>query len=281
MFAKPTDRSKERDPVRDAIVAACKKLMEPVARFLIRNGVTFKEFAEVSKIAFVEVATNEYGIRNRKTNISRTAVLTGLTRKEVKRIRDGLSEFPMAVLPELGRPAQLLSLWFGHEAFVGKDGQPRELEFEGPDGFRDLCRLGGGDVPPGALLTELKRAGSVVESKDGRLRVVKRHFNPSGTNDYQANRFGECLRDLADTLDFNLSVAEDADRRFESRVWNDRVPVQFASRFQSIARDQGKAMLEVLDDWLSAHQVPQEEGDEESLRRCGLGIYYFDGKSGE
>ena len=254
--------------------------MNPIARFLIKNGVTYREFSDVAKVAFVQIATDEYGIRKRKTNISRTAVLTGLTRKEVKRVRDALADGRDTVLPDVGRPAQLLSIWIGRREFVDEDGNPRVLDYDGPNGFRDLCRLGGGDVPPGALLTELKRAGSVSESPDGQIHLVKRHFNPSGTDEYQAKRFGECLHDLADTVEFNLDVDNDRDRRYEYRVWNEKIPRQFAARFQSIVRDQGTSLLEVLDDWLSAHESESDEmaGDDDN-RRCGVGVYFFDGKS--
>lgn len=276
MSVSTSAKTDTRDPVRHAIVTACRYMMQPIARFLMKNGVTFKEFSEVAKAAFVEVATKEYGIRNRPTNVSRTAVLTGLTRKEVKRIRDVLVRNDGALTPEQGRPAQLLTLWFSSPQFLTEDGTPRELDFEGENGFRDLCRLAGGDVPPGALLTELKRAGAIDEKDDGKIRALKRHFNPAGTDEYQARRFGECLHDLADTVEHNLSASGDSKRRFESRVWNDSVPSQFASRFEAIARDQGKTLLEMLDDWLTAHQSDDTDAEDLSLHRCGVGIYFFD-----
>lgn len=266
----------DNDPVRRAIISACRRFMEPVARFLMKNGVTFKEFAEVAKLAFVEVATDEYGLRNRPTNISRTAVLTGLTRKEVKRIRDELYPHGDYSFTELGRPAQLLSIWFSNAQFLDEDGRPRDLEFEGEGGFRDLCRLGGGDVPPGALLTELKRANAVEDTVDGKIKALKRHFNPAGTDEYQATRFGECLHDLADTVEFNLGVERGQQRRFEARVWNDKISPHVARRFQLLAREHGQNMLEMLDDWLTAHEAEEHDSEADSLRRCGVGIYFFD-----
>jgi hypothetical protein len=267
------------DPVRRAIVSACRYFMQPIARFLMKNGVTFKEFAEVAKLAFVEVATNEYGLRNRPTNISRTAVLTGLTRKEVKRIRE-TTDFAGEYSPrELGRPAQILSLWFSNPQFLGEDGKPRSLEFEGDGGFRDLCRLGGGDVPPGALLTELKRAKAAEEADDGKIRALKRHYNPAGIDEFQATRFGECLHDLADTVEFNLGTERPNERRFESRVWNDKISLQFANRFQMLAREHGQAILATLDDWLTAHESKLPSSQDLPLRRCGVGIYFFDGSA--
>jgi len=240
----------------------------------MRNGIDFKEFSEVSKTAFVEVASNDYGLRGRMTNISRTAVLTGLTRKEVKRIRDELAGSDTRSDPRLGRPAQLLSVWHQHDDFIDHKGEPRQLEMEGPVGFRELSRLVGGDVTPGALLVELKRCSAVVELSDGRFKVLKRHYNPSGIDTYGATRFGECLHDLAATWVHNLGNPIESERRYEYRVWNDRVSARYASQFERVARDQGNSFLEMLDELLTAHEPDGHDALTEPVR-CGLGIYYF------
>ncbi|MGD8964745.1 MAG: DUF6502 family protein, partial [Gammaproteobacteria bacterium] len=104
--------------VRESLLAACQKFMEPIARFLIKHGIGYKEFADVAKIAFVNVATEEYGKRGRPTNISRTSVLTGLTRKEVKRVRTQLEAGHRMATPRLGKPAQLLEIWHHDEQFL-------------------------------------------------------------------------------------------------------------------------------------------------------------------
>ena len=65
--------------------------LKPIAKMLLRNGIGYREFAEIAKSAFVDVATSEYGLRGRPTNISRVAVMTGVTRKEVRRIRDKIA----------------------------------------------------------------------------------------------------------------------------------------------------------------------------------------------
>ena len=74
------------------VIATVKSLMRPIIMLLLRNGVTYKEFALLCKSIFVEAAAADYGIRGRPTNVSRIAVLTGIDRKEVKRIRDLLQE---------------------------------------------------------------------------------------------------------------------------------------------------------------------------------------------
>lgn len=72
---------------RNRVLNSCYSVLVPVARFLLRCGVSFREFEELARTAFVDVARDEYGIRGRPANISRISVVTGISRKEASRIR--------------------------------------------------------------------------------------------------------------------------------------------------------------------------------------------------
>ncbi|MDH3905625.1 MAG: DUF6502 family protein, partial [Gammaproteobacteria bacterium] len=72
-----------RDDIQRQILGAFLVVLKPIARILLRFGIGFREFSEIAKTAFVDVASSDFGLRGRPTNISRVAVMTGLTRKEV------------------------------------------------------------------------------------------------------------------------------------------------------------------------------------------------------
>jgi hypothetical protein len=76
-----------QEKLKQQVLNAFLLVLRPVVKILLRYGISFSEFAETAKIAFVDVSTSDFGIRGRPTNISRVAVMTGLTRKEVRRIR--------------------------------------------------------------------------------------------------------------------------------------------------------------------------------------------------
>src|SRR5437763_16944421 len=73
------------------VLAAARQWLRPLVHVLIRCGVTWKEFAELSRRSYVEVASHQFGKRGSPTNVSRTAVLTGLTRREVRKQRARLA----------------------------------------------------------------------------------------------------------------------------------------------------------------------------------------------
>ena len=67
-----------QNDIQRQILSAFLVALRPIAKILLRFGIGFREFAEISKTAFVDVASREYGLRGRPTNISRVAVMTGL-----------------------------------------------------------------------------------------------------------------------------------------------------------------------------------------------------------
>src|SRR4030095_6312016 len=123
------------------------------------------------KRAFIEEAFGERNGRGRPTNISRVAVRTGLSRKEVARSPNmGDVSHDSHPSRKHSRPARVLQLW--HSEYVADNGDPLDLEFDGnPRSFTDLVRRVGGDVPAGAVRAELLSAGGMIELPNGKLRV--------------------------------------------------------------------------------------------------------------
>ncbi len=73
--------------VKDHLRRALSLMFKPLVRLLIAQGVTHAEFSETAKEVYVEVALRDFEDEGR-VNKSRIAILTGLTRKEVKNVID-------------------------------------------------------------------------------------------------------------------------------------------------------------------------------------------------
>ena len=70
--------------VRQYLDAAVYRMTLPIARFLLRFGMTANEFGNLCRSAFVRAAAEEFERAGKKPNQSRIAVRTGLHRREVK-----------------------------------------------------------------------------------------------------------------------------------------------------------------------------------------------------
>ena len=252
--------------LKDTATAAARQLLKPVARMLIKLGVSFGEFTEIAKDAWVSVALEDYGLRGRPTNISRVAMLTGLSRKEASRVRDRLSDLNGAPRDEGSQPlARVLSAWHQDPDF-SEFGVPRELALSGDGSLEALLLRYGGGLPPIALRKELLRVGAMALEGD-RARALSRYYMPSELAPQSVARYGAVLADLGDTLNHNV-LGEDAERpRFEGRAVNLHMPAAALDRFRAWVDERGETLLEDADDWLTRHE--REDGD----LRLGIGIY--------
>jgi len=70
------------------IFSAVRRLLRPLVRILLRNGVAYGALAELIRKVYVDVAYEEFSPAGKKQTVSRVSGLTGLTRKEVKRLAE-------------------------------------------------------------------------------------------------------------------------------------------------------------------------------------------------
>lgn len=267
--------------IKSVALKACRHFMVPVARFLLGVGVSYREFSEISKLAFVQVASDEFGIRGRKTNMSRVSVMTGLNRKEIRKLRERLDKEEWDLDLDLSKPSAVLSKWFTDPKYLGPKGSPKWLPVESESAslsFQELVREVGGDLPPGAMLKELQRAGCVKEMRPGAWKAVKRQYSPAGIDLFQVQRFGECLHDLANTITTNYMVKEVTEQKlFEFRAWADGIDPRATKELKRLVALQGNQYLESIDNWLGAHAL-ENQSNFKRMRgaRCGVGVYYFE-----
>jgi Family of unknown function (DUF6502) len=248
-------------------------VLEPVIRLMLRMGVTWREFSELSKAKFVAIATNDYGIRGRPTNASRVAILTGIDRREVAKLR--LAGDPPHPRGYQSKASQLLSAWHHEADFLGPDRRPAALPIEG-DGltFAELMRRHAPALPLVAMIKELKGAGAIEELADGRVRPLMRTYVPVGLPAERLRLWASVISDLASTIEHNFSREDGEPAWFERRALSLSIDRGALPEFRQLLETEGQALLERIDDWLSAHELPDDENDGDAIR-LGVGVYHI------
>lgn len=271
------------DTFQRQILNALLVALRPLARALLTAGVGYREFAEISKTAFVDIATKDYGLRGRPTNISRVAVMTGLTRKEVRRIRDKAAAGDQTLVLRSAPMAQILHRWFTEDEFTSDNGKPRELPFDNDDAsFSTLVRKFGGDIPPGAMRTELKRIDAVEETSEGNLRVLKRNVSGLQSSDIVINGLATQLYPAMLTFSHNVGLEDASDRWVQRVVTTSYVRDSDLSRVRRISSDRLSEFTESIDDLFAAYETLYEKEDSNSPNRAvGIGVFYFEEQKSE
>ena len=264
--------------VKQALLAAYRHLLTPLIRILLRNGISYLEFAEVVREVFVTVAGRDFTLPKRKISLSRIAIMTGLSRKEVARLaREGGKARRLQVDAELSRVGRVLQGWYTDSEFTGPYGVPLDLKFgDAPrkPSFTELVRRYSGDMPARAMLDELLRVGAARLEKDsGLIRVLNRAYVPEKLAAESVRHFGLTARNFVDTLDVNLRKVGPGRGRFERRVVADEgMRASDLNAFDLFVRDRGQQFLVEVDDWISARPTP--EANEEKVS-AGVGLYVY------
>lgn len=257
--------------------AAIRKLLPPLVRILLRNGMAAKSFYDLVKLTYVLVARDEFGISGKQATMSRIAILTGLTRKEVQALLDMPIHGEDQYGEEYNRAARVITGWLRDPDFGDGKGHPAPLRMVGKRlTFSTLVKRYSGDIPVRAMLDELLRVGAVKRLKDGRVGLVVRGYIPQKGMDQKLTILGQDTADLMSTIDHNL-FGNPSSPRIQRKVMYDNVPMESARAFQAIAQARAQEMLEGLDRWLSHRDRdvnPTVKG--KGRVRVGLGLYHFE-----
>ena len=261
--------------LKNVVRTACRWALRPLVRMLLNHGVMHKEFVQLSKEVYVEVARADYGLRGRPTNISRTALLTGLDRKEVSRIKSALEadDPAAAAVHRQDRISRVLSGWHQDPDFADANGNARALPLNGPTGsFETLVSRYSGDVPAITILREMKRVDAVAEASDGRLTARRRNYRLDTADPEALSRAGSVLADIGKTVTHNLYHETDVPTRFEARASNTRIPQSALPAYREFVYAESQVFLEKVDAWLTQHE---QDSETDPTIRLGLGMYWI------
>jgi hypothetical protein len=264
------------------LLQAIGNCLRPMARVMLRSGIGYRQFAELAKVAFVQEALGEKDGRGRMTNLSRVAIRTGISRKEVSRLKARIEDLsksaPSAHQDDnhSGHAARVLQLWYADPRFLDSSGSPRELAFAAPGvSFSSIVKAAGGDVPPGAVRAELLEADAVVELDGGSLKPTKRYFVPADVGEELLVGFTHIVLPVLEGL------ARNTDDRcplpfIQRLAYSDRLLPAAVPLFREVARERASGFVQSVDDWLSSNELPPDcEIDRQY--RVGLGVFYYEG----
>ncbi|HET9577366.1 MAG TPA: DUF6502 family protein [Usitatibacter sp.] len=261
---------------RDALYSAVLRLLRPLVRILLNRGVPYNMFAEIARWAYVDVAAREFSIPGRKQTDSRVSVLTGLTRKEVARIKGLEKPEDRAAELSYNRAARVMSAWIREYPMEGTASGAAPLPLEGRHGFSELVRRHSGDMPVRAVIDELERIGAVRTRDSGEIELLTRHYIPQQGQKRKLVYLGDDVADLIATIGHNLE-AKPSEAMFQRKVFYDNVPEEQLEAQRALARRRGEATVDALVREMAAHDRdanPKLQGT--GRHRAVVGIYYHE-----
>ena len=267
---------KNNDSIQ-VLYAALLRLLRPLVRLSLRKGISYGTFASLVKWVFYDVVKKEFTIEGRKQTHSRISVITGFSRKEVKRLSEIDPPTNRSQSEQYNRAARVISGWHRDEHYIDDLGRPIVIPVTGKGAtFEKLVKRFSGDMPTRAVLDELTRLGALKLESTNRVRLVQDAFMPTADDAIKFHILGTDVGLLISTIDHNI----DPDKKplfFQRKVYYDNLPEEVLADLRRMSGLSSQKLLDNMDRYLAINDRdvnPEIKGTGRNV--AGIGIYYFE-----
>jgi hypothetical protein len=125
-------------------------------------------------------------------------------------------------------------------------------------------------MPVAAMQKVLLASANIKFSDDGRVRLMSHAYLPSDDPVEKLTILGNDTSQLVETIDYNLSAAEDA-LRFQRKASNPRVALDSIPEIKQFLNRKGQAFLEEIDLYLSQHET-----NDDSTAELSVSVFYHE-----
>jgi Family of unknown function (DUF6502) len=259
-----------------ALFRALRHLLRPLIRLLLARNVTYPAFVELIKSLYVQVATEEFALEDKPQTDSRITLLTGIQRREVKRISEE-SPGESAAPPSVSMGAQIVARWISDKQFLNSRGKPLALArgiTEGGDvSFEALVASVSKDIRARPVLDEWLRLGAVHLDEENRVHLNATSFVPRKGFDEKVFYLGFNLHDhIAASVN---NMLETAPPMFERSAHYDSLSGMSVEKLRKLSTELGANAIQKI---VGASMRLEEQdahcpGD--ANHRVTFGVYFF------
>jgi len=264
-----------------SLMSALRQLLRPLVRLLLTRQLTYPILKELLKEVYVDLADRDFALPDRPQTATRIALLTGIHRKDVKRLRSAIGEEePAEASSPLG--AQLVARWLGESDYLTPAGDPRPLPRRSTNGepsFESLVASVSKDIRARAVLDEWIRLGAASLDADGRVALEVEAFVPERGFDEKAFFFG---RNVGDHLAAGVhNLRGDGAPLLERAVYYDGLTEDDVNELEELAQKLGGDAIRRINRRAREMRGDDATGDPAG-ERMSFGVYFFRGPaSGE
>jgi hypothetical protein len=261
----------------EALIRASLAALRPFVRRLLHRGVAFGQLEKRMRELFVEVAETDMAGANGRQTDSRIAVLTGLNRKEVRRIRreDGK---PAPATFSRNLASSLVSRWMTDPAAISSTGRPLSIPYDADRGpsFVRFAEAVTHDLGPRALLQVLIDSGAAETRKGDKVALLRAAYIPERGRPEGLAMLADDPPELIETMLVNV-IDENVERRLQQKLAFDNLGSEGVAKLRVKLRREAERFLEKANEAflrLDRDRTPDAPGGARTY--AGIGVYYFE-----
>lgn len=259
---------------------AIAQVLQPLARLMIGHGLQLPSMVELLKKALVDEAVGAYGLADKGSSDTRIALLTGVHRKDVKRLREAPESTDLAT-PMVPVAASVVARWISEPHYLNADQSARPLartpkrgQMGEPD-FTTLVAEVSRDVGARAVLDELERLGVVSLQDDGYVALKSNAFVPKEGLSESFHFLAANVSDHLATAVHNLAPDRPGPLMLEQSAFSLDLSEAQAQQLQIRARQLWSVALQ---QFLQTATVAKQRSltDKGPKHRVRFGVYFHD-----
>ena len=242
---------------------------------MLNQGITYPFLSELLKGLFVEVADKEFQLGNRPQTDSRVSLLTGVHRKDVRRLRESPYN-DEAVPAAISFGATLVARWVGGPEYLDNEGNPKPLPRLASDGgtysFEGLVASVSKDIRSRAILDEWLRLGIAHIDETDCVRLNTDAFIPEKGFDEKVYYLGSNIHDHLAACAHNL--AGNKPPMLERSVYYDQLDAASVEELAALSRELGMQALKKIN--RRAMELQRKNaGQSDANQRMNFGVYFY------
>ena len=259
-----------------SLITALRHLLRPLVRLLVARGFTYPMLADLLKQIYVDTADRDFRLAGAPPTDSRVSLISGVHRKDVRRLRGATAPDEEAIPDTVALGAQLAAAWTTQPEFVDSKGRPRRLARLASQGgrrsFEALVASVSSDIRARSVLDEWLRLGVVELDKEDRVVLRAAAFVPARGFDEKAFYFGHNLHDHLAAAAHNL--LREGPPFLERSVHYDALGPRSEAELAALSEEAGTVALQAINRKAIACEA-RDRSDPAPRRRFTFGIYFF------
>jgi hypothetical protein len=264
---------------RNLLLLAIRRILKPLIRLLLDNDIKYNMMLEELKRVYVSVADEEFKLGNKPQTDSRITLLTGVHRKDVRRLRSANID----AQPEtrnLSLTSQVIGQWLRNPSYLDENNNPLPLprlaSAGGERSFEALVANISKDFRARPVLDEWLNLGVVNLDEQDRVHLDIKAFIPNQDIDEKLFYLSMNVHDHLATAVNNVDPKNSP--FLERCVYYYGLTPENIEKLHEAAKEAGMHSMAVLNRLaitLKAEQSKQAKSIEnQTLKRMNFGVYF-------
>lgn len=258
------------------LLSTLRRVLRPLVRLMVAHGVQYPMLLELLKTEFVRVAEREFALDDKGQTDSRISLLTGVHRKDVRRLRN-LDQDDQPLSPSVSLGGQIAAAWMASPVLTDAKGNPLPLprlrSVGGQVSFEALVGSLSKDVRPRAVLDEWLRLGAAHVDPQDRVILNSAAFIPNKGFEEKLHYFAQNGHDHLQAMAHNVSGATPP--FLDRSVYYTLLTPECVRKLSRLAERQGMRTIQTINRNAARCKAQQPKDAPEAIHRINFGIYFY------